>query len=518
MQDSATPTSADILVALACGLVVAFYAAKRYNTPDTNRLSTTRSLFLVTGAGYVVASVCLFALLSEIILKPGILTFLGVDHAQEVVAKYSAPPVLAALLLTTLLPNTALISEADHWLLKSFQDWGRIPHGVRNLADDLTPKAMPVTESDLVSLRAWINAEADVPSELSSRVSTDVADTSRGKLTRALRSFYELEQLKVTPDYAHAFRRQRDAWERIVGDFRVFAAQSHAFFVLFDQLAAMEGPAGQDALKNSRDCYSEICGELHEKMAEFLAQLLLMVEASDARIKSRLENRGFSISEPTCPPLPIGALAFLGVMMIIGILLIVAVVPSGSSRLPMAIIAMLIGTTQTIGLLTAILPKLRCDGFRSDSRGNYPYLGWLETAILAGLIALVLDRTAMAINAHAFGAELDFAHFPMSPMGPMASAISLSVSVLCDIDFGLGQGWLRRVSEGMLCGAAMVIAIFICIHLLDLPPATKGQIPTWFPFVFSFGLGFTSGFIGPHLYRRARGGEEVHLNPILRHA
>jgi hypothetical protein len=40
-----------ILVTAVCTLVVAFYAVKRYNTPETNRLSTTRSLFLLTGAG-----------------------------------------------------------------------------------------------------------------------------------------------------------------------------------------------------------------------------------------------------------------------------------------------------------------------------------------------------------------------------------------------------------------------------------------------------------------------------------
>ena len=29
---------ADVLVVLICGFVVALYAAKRYNTPETNRL------------------------------------------------------------------------------------------------------------------------------------------------------------------------------------------------------------------------------------------------------------------------------------------------------------------------------------------------------------------------------------------------------------------------------------------------------------------------------------------------
>jgi hypothetical protein len=39
------PITGDFFVTLACALVVAFYAARRYDTPETNRLSTTRILF-----------------------------------------------------------------------------------------------------------------------------------------------------------------------------------------------------------------------------------------------------------------------------------------------------------------------------------------------------------------------------------------------------------------------------------------------------------------------------------------
>jgi len=74
---------ADFLVTAVCVVVVLFYAAKRYNTPETNRLSTTQSLFLLTGAGYLAATVALFFILSEIALKPGVLPFLGVKNAQS---------------------------------------------------------------------------------------------------------------------------------------------------------------------------------------------------------------------------------------------------------------------------------------------------------------------------------------------------------------------------------------------------------------------------------------------------
>jgi hypothetical protein len=56
MDAPANPLTDNLYVTLACALIVVFYAARRYNTPETNRLSTTRSLFFLAGVGYVAAS------------------------------------------------------------------------------------------------------------------------------------------------------------------------------------------------------------------------------------------------------------------------------------------------------------------------------------------------------------------------------------------------------------------------------------------------------------------------------
>ena len=53
----------------------------------------------------------------------------------------------------------------------------------------------------------------------------------------------------------------------------------------------------------------------------------------------------------------------------------------------------------------------------------------------------------------------------------------------------------------------MLVTLFICIHLLDIPSATAAQTPVWFPYVFSFSLGFVAGLVAPYLYRRDRGEE-----------
>ena len=123
--------TADLVVTLICAAVVAVHAWDRYNTPETNRVSTTRSLFLFSGAGYVSASLILYLLLSEVLLRPDTGLFLGLEGPKKILSDYSSPPVLAALLLTVLLPNTPIVSEADLGF-SSASAFRAHPHGVRN--------------------------------------------------------------------------------------------------------------------------------------------------------------------------------------------------------------------------------------------------------------------------------------------------------------------------------------------------------------------------------------------------
>lgn len=500
-----------VVATAVCSFVVALYAAKRYDTPETNRLSTTRSLFQLSRAGYVATSLVLFFVLSEVVLMPGVLPFLGLEDFQKTIAEYSAPPVLAAVLLTTLLPNTAVVSTADAWILKYFQSLGRIPNGVRILADELSPEAQLLNDTDVAKLRDWVVSDGDVPSDLAKSVNADRSETTRGSLTRVLLLYLELQNLEALPLYATPFRTRQETWRAIKADFQVFVIQSQAFFVLFDQLPRLEGTAGENALKKANRCYREICQNTHRRMVEFLAQLLLVVEGTEPRISTRLRSIGFDIPMPPCR-VQVGPFLFIGVMMIIAILGVISVAPPtpGQHPLPLAVTAILIGTTRLIGLLAAVLPKLRWSAFRPDSSGNFPYMAWLESAALAGVLSFLIERAALAVAHQALAAAVDFAHYPFSPMAPMAFASSLSIAILCDVDLRMGRGLVRSVTEGMLCGFAMTVCIFICTHVLDIPAATEGQAPSWLPAVLSFFLGFASGFFVPYFYRRACDEEQEH--------
>jgi hypothetical protein len=95
------------------------------------------------------------------------------------------------------LPNTPIVSTADCWLLERFRLWGRIPHGVRNLAQELPPQALHLYPADVGELQAWIAAEGEVPDDLAGVVSAEAPETARGSLARGLHLYVELKKLET---------------------------------------------------------------------------------------------------------------------------------------------------------------------------------------------------------------------------------------------------------------------------------------------------------------------------------
>jgi hypothetical protein len=181
--------------------------------------------------------------------------------------------------------------------------------------------------------------------------------------------------------------------------------------------------------------------------------------------------------------------------------------------MPLAVVALLIGLTKTVAVLSAVFPKLRWSWFRPDSKNRPPYLAWVVSATLAVIVSFCVERLACGILDHKLISAFDFVRFPATPLAPTTFTLCLVISILCDVDLPLRNDWIRRIVEGALCGFTMMITIVVCLQLLDISSATAGQTAAWFPFVFSFSIGFVCGVISPHLYRRARSGGPYGLRP-----
>jgi hypothetical protein len=133
----------------ACGLLIVIYAWGRFNTPPSNRSSTSQKLYWSSGAGYVLSALALFVAL-VILLKSGPWRKLLIPSGDDA----SLPvPLVATLAMTTLLPSLPMLKRVDEWFLAIFLDWAEIPGEVKRRAAGLTPESFQVTREDVVELR-----------------------------------------------------------------------------------------------------------------------------------------------------------------------------------------------------------------------------------------------------------------------------------------------------------------------------------------------------------------------------
>ncbi len=121
------------------GLIVGFYAVKRFGTPESNQSSTTRSRYRWSCLSYLLAAELLFFVLSQAVASVGVLKALTPTTQTHVPAEVlNLPaPLLSALLMTTFISSVPFLSDVDQWLVSRFRDLGHIPDELKRRAAGL---------------------------------------------------------------------------------------------------------------------------------------------------------------------------------------------------------------------------------------------------------------------------------------------------------------------------------------------------------------------------------------------
>jgi len=123
------------------GVFVGVNAYRRYNTPTSNRESTTFQNFITYFFFYLIAVLTLYVFFGAVFDSSpetigaiyGLMIGQPNTPLPSVVTDLSAPMV-SALFLTTLLPSLPLLSRYDRALLNAFWDRGHIPYHAQKMA------------------------------------------------------------------------------------------------------------------------------------------------------------------------------------------------------------------------------------------------------------------------------------------------------------------------------------------------------------------------------------------------
>ena len=134
---------------------VVLYAHWRFTTPKTNRTSTTWSRFVCADIAYVGSSIALYIIASGLITSSPKMVKLLVD--VKLPDDVASGPLAAALLLTTLLPNSKPLARFDQALLKWFQRLGRIPYEVLRWSQQLRRAELTIDAATQRELRDFID-------------------------------------------------------------------------------------------------------------------------------------------------------------------------------------------------------------------------------------------------------------------------------------------------------------------------------------------------------------------------
>src|SRR5262249_15222274 len=126
-------------------LFVLLNAVHRFNTPPTNRSSTTAARYYGATLSYgllLIGTYLLFVFFPFLVEKAQV----GAHVPKE--ARWAgelSEPLLIALLLTILMPTLPILEPLDDWIRKGLQNMAAIPHEARRLAAEIrkAPFAVP---------------------------------------------------------------------------------------------------------------------------------------------------------------------------------------------------------------------------------------------------------------------------------------------------------------------------------------------------------------------------------------
>lgn len=538
------------------GVLVLIYAVKRFNTPPSNRLSTTTERYYFSLLLYLLALWLLFLLVGGALTNSPMLAkiFFGVE-IKEAAEKLSGP-LYSALLLTTLLPNTRL-SKFDQWLRESSWDIGNIPSAARHLGSQLRRSSfsVPVVFRGAVKERLAGFDDQDIVFEPNG--SEQYKWTRITALTVIIKDWREQDvpkrdhkygteqnwtevQIDEWQDYDKITLKLAEDYSKIQKDFYSLRPKAHAYFAM-----AREHGADNSAVMEYASSIMAMVDDLHRAATHFIARGVLRLGDTDRDRLERLRQLGFvdvvSIQKPGLSADQIVGVG-LGIFLILMSCLVgakyiysilkITPAPAGESTIGRAtFIATMVGVIYGFAVVAAIYPKTLWRSFNRRRRRTRPLLANLASGFFAVILAGVVSLTFRFLYCGDF-VEAVRSFYWDKPWFILCFVAGFSIAFLADnwVTEGCGTKgkpppWFPWL-ESLLLAGILVLVAFTVVHpwlehiksAVSRPEWMGGEgPPEWFEvprlWVLLVSCGLMGGLLGhvPHWYRMSleRGAEDA---------
>ena len=357
MLSAFTPVAIDPSYVIAL-LLVAFHASSRFNTPRIVRSQTSRVQFWLSGSAYAISSIGVFMLLAWAVRhNSSLVRVLQIGNGAQSQADVSDldAALVAALMLTTLLPSFPVLRDIDAGILRFFHRMGSIPFCAQLWARQME-NVFSFPPDATASMQDFILNAPHLPDALAHELRTDPkSDQMRFRFTRNLAVYAASRNLKGRARFADDYPEDVAAFEK---DMASYFAQSVGFLALTGKLSPQE----LDDVSESVQKFRALNLEAYEQLRLMLARMLLYTSSGEGEIIDRLNRIGFALERATPIAVPFNLLAadMIGVMFLFlaGTLISSAVFSTPHMTLGKAIaIGLLVAVNDCIAAVFALLPK-----------------------------------------------------------------------------------------------------------------------------------------------------------------
>lgn len=486
-------------------VLVCVYAANRFNTPRTVRSQTSRFQYFSSLIVYVFSCELLMLAVAWLLQQePAVMsTLLGEDKASipaELTGLQS--PLVAALILTTLLPSFPILHKLDAGMLQIFHRLGAIPiNAVRwSQRMDLAPFA--IMEDALVDAQRHIREKSTLPDTLIAELTRDDAsDRTRFAFTRVMVLYVAQAKLPGRPSFEDDFKDDVEQFEKAMA---AFFADAVGYFALATQLEQVHLRPTPDADEGFRKRVFEAYSEIRL----MLARTLLYSCKTEASMVAKLRGMGFEIDKPRLVVMPFNLLCadLVGVVVLFSGATLIS-----SNDMPFGkalTLGLLVALNHCIAAVLALLPKQKWTFADIRCANERPHLAYLISALGTLLICLPVTYIFCWFRLHFLLDSGPFLPFAAQCKWLILSMV-LSAALAFECDDFVGERveprWVRP-AESALLAILMALAGWLVRQLLlpdQIALHPNGPIPSlWAPVWMSAAIGALFGATIPAWYRK----------------
>jgi hypothetical protein len=517
------------------GVFVLFYAATRFNTPATNRSSTTALRYFVGLFLYCVTGIGFYAFLVSF---PSLLDFFMYGHtipSDPVTSKISLP-LFVALLLTVLLPKVPFLSTADNWIFEQLKHMAAIPWEVQRLSSEMSKDKMEISADEETMIRQELEDDGFDPNDIlfetikpsvnKTMASKSVVASSWTHLTALLHKVDDWKSDRRMAGYVACSEKELEKLRE--RHQRLFSKAKTCFRLMNEDVEGGGLGKTHGAMLSYKEDFMERVTQLREDTLTYIAHGVLHAELTGDSRERRLKALGFSINWPD-PPFSLNQLMLLFGLVCMVMLSGFVLFKDNLDNVPVEAMltrSIMISVIYSVAVACAVFPKARWNFARAQADDVRPIAFYL----LAGLMATGISQiTSVTFNLIMLG-RFDWAwqRFQITYPWLLISFFTAFITgIMVDNPQIRGlSAFKQRCLEALAQGVAMLGVAFVTYFWLWQRWETASKIcdlrylkckpPAMTIIVMAGMVGFVIGFFIPTWYRRHNiESEERARRPVL---